>query len=120
MNILYYGFSGSGPNISWGIFLLILAAINAIISIIIAITDHQISVFFIGLGITAILTLLGFANYLDTRIPIIKATINDEVSWQEIYNKYEFESQEGEIYTFKVKDITNEEWDAFLMEYYHG
>ena len=39
---------------------------------------------------------------------------------KDFYNKYEFESQEGEIYTFKVKDITNEEWDAFLMEYYHG
>ena len=42
-----------------------------------------------------------------------------ENAFQEIYNKYEIKSQEGEIYTFKVKDITNEEWDAFLKEYYN-
>ena len=118
MNILYYGFSGSGSDIFWGIVLFILAAIIAIISVIIAITDDATS-FFWGLGIAAIFTLLGLAECSDTRIPIIKATMNDEVSWQEIYNKYEIKSQEGKIYTFKVKDITNEEWDAFLREYYN-
>lgn len=119
MNILYYGFSGSGSDIFWGIFFFIFAAIIVIISIIIAITVSEISAFFIGCTIAAIFALLGLAEYLDTRIPIIKATMNDEVPWQEIYNKYEFESQEGEIYTFKVKDITNEEWEAFLKEYYN-
>ena len=119
MNILYYGFSGSGPD-SFGIFLFILAAVAFAIFGIVAIISREISVFFIGLSIAAIFTVLGFSHYLDTRTPIIKATINDEVSWQEIYNKYEFESQEGEIYTFKVKDMTNEEWDAFLREYYNG
>lgn len=118
MNILYYGFSGSGSDIFWGIFLFIVAAIIAIISIIIAITDGDISTLF-GMGIAAIVAVLGLAAYSDSRIPIIKATINDEVSWQEIYNKYEFKSQEGEIYTFKVRDTTNEEWDAFLREYYN-
>ena len=119
MNILYYGFSGSGSDIFWGIFLFILAAIIAIIFVIIAITDGEISAFFVGLGIAAVVAVFGLAEYSDTRIPIIKATINDEVSWQEIYNKYELKSQEGEIYTFKVKDTTNEEWDAFLREYYN-
>ena len=119
MNILYYGFSGSGSDTFFGIFLIILAAIAAIISIIIAITDGEISAFFFGCGIAAIFCILGFAECSDTRIPIIKATINDEVSWQEIYNKYELKSQEGKIYTFKVKGITNEEWDAFLKEYYN-
>lgn len=120
MNILYYGFSGSGPDIPFGIILLILAAISFIIGAIILITDGKILAFFTGLFLAAIFVLLGVAECSDTRIPIIKATINDKVSWQEIYNKYEFESQEDEIYTFKVKNITNEEWDAFLMEYYHG
>lgn len=119
MNILYYGFSGSGSDIFWGIFFLILAAVTVISFIIIAITDDEISAFFIGLSVAVVFALLGLDEYLDNRIPIIKATINDEVSWQEIYNKYEFKSQEGEIYTFKVKDITNEEWDAFLKEYYN-
>lgn len=119
MNILYYGFSGQGSDIFGGIFLFVLAAISAIISIILAITDGEISAFFVGCGIAAIFTFFGLAEYLDTRISIIKATINDEVSWQEIYNKYELQSQEGEIYTFKVKGITNEEWDAFLKEYYN-
>ena len=119
MNIVYYGFIGSGSDIFWGIFLFIVAAVIVIISVIIAITDGEIQAFFYGCGVAAIFTLLGLANYLDTRTPIVKATINDEVSWQEIYNKYEIESQEGEIYTFKVKDITNEEWDAFLKEYYN-
>ena len=119
MNILYYGFTGTGSDIFWGILLFILAAISVIISVIIAITDSEISTFFVGCGIAAVFTLLGLGTYLDTRIPIIKATINDEVSWQEIYDKYEFKSQEGEIYTFKVKDITNEEWDTFLKEHYN-
>ena len=117
MNILYYGFSGSGSDIFWGIVLFILAAIIVIISIIIAITDGDIQAFFIGCGVAAVFTLLGLVEYSDTRIPIIKATMNDEVSWQEIYNKYEIQSQEGEIYTFKVKDTTNEEWEAFLKEH---
>ena len=119
MNILYYGFSGSGSDIFWGTFLFILAAVIVTISVIIAITDDEISVFFAGLCVAVLFALLGLCEYLDTRTPIIKATVNDEVSWQEIYNKYEFESQEGEIYTFKVKDTTNEEWDAFLREYYN-
>lgn len=119
MNILYYGFIGSDANTFLGIFFFILAAIIVIISVIIAITDSEISSFFFGCGIAAIFAVFGFAEYTDTRIPIIKATMNDEVSWQEIYNKYEFKSQEGEIYTFKVKDTTNEEWDAFLKEYYN-
>lgn len=119
MNILYYGFSGSGSDIFLGIILFIFAAISVIIGAIILIADGKISAFFTGLFLAAIFVLLGVAECSDTKIPIIKATINDEVSWQEIYNKYEFESQEGEIYTFKVKDITNEEWDAFLREYYH-
>lgn len=71
------------------------------------------------MGVAAIVALFGLNEYLDTRIPIIKATMNDEVSWQEIYNKYEFKSQEGEIYIFEVKDTTNEEWEAFLKEYYN-
>ena len=119
MNILYYGFSGSGSNIFGGIALFIFAAIIFIIGVIIFITDGEISAFFARLGIAAFVAVFGLIEYSDARIPIIKATINDEVSWQEIYNKYEFESQEGEIYTFKVKDITNEEWDAFLREYYN-
>lgn len=119
MNILYYGFSGSGSNIFWGIFLFILAAISVIVSVIAFITDNERSAFPIGFGIAIVFTLFGLAECLDTRVPIIKATINDEVSWQEIYNKYEIESQEGEIYTFEVKDTTNKEWEAFLKEYYN-
>ena len=119
MNILYYGFSGSGSDIFWGIFFFILAAVIVTIFVIIAIIYDEISALFIGLPVAVIFALLGLAEYLDARTPIIKATINDEVSWQEIYNKYEIKSQEGEIYTFKVKDVTNEEWDAFLKEYYN-
>ena len=119
MNILYYGFSGSGSDIFGGILLFILSAMSATMGIIVAITDGKISAFFTGLIIAAIIALLGLGTYSDIRIPIIKATINDEVSWREIYNKYEFKSQEGEIYIFKVKDTTNEEWDAFLREYYN-
>ena len=119
MTILYYGFIGADSNIFWGIFFFILAAIFVIISTLIAIADNEISVFLVGCVFAVVFTIFGLAEYTDTRIPIIKATMNDEVSWQEIYNKYEFKSQEGEIYTFKVKDITNEEWDTFLKECYN-
>ena len=84
MNILYYGFSGSGSDIFWGIFFFILAAAIIIISVIIAITDDEISVFLAGLCVAAIFALFGLDQYLDNRTPIIKATVNDKISWQEI------------------------------------
>ena len=60
--------------------------------------------------------LTGFFVMKDREYPIIKAAINEEISWQEINNKYELMEQEGQIYTFKVKNITNEEWKNHLKE----
>lgn len=58
-------------------------------------------------GVAALI--LGFAANTDTRYTEIKATINDAVSWQEINEKYELLSQEGDLYTFKLKeDSVNE------------
>lgn len=48
MNILYYGFSGSDSYIFGGIVLFIIAAIIAIISVVMAIADGEISIFFAG------------------------------------------------------------------------
>ena len=62
------------------------------------------------LGIAIVLAICGLLSISDFRTPIVKATVNEEVTWQEINNKYELAEQEDQIYIFKVKNTTIEEW----------
>ena len=118
MNILYYGFDGSGsyPILGWT--LIVVSAIIIIVSLIILITDRDIeSILTVIIG--GLLLFCGITCFGDDRIPVVKATIDDTVLWCDITENYELKSQEGDIYTFKVLNTTIEEWEAFLKEHYN-
>jgi hypothetical protein len=115
MTILYEGFDGrlSMPILGWTIIGLGILMFIIFICFLIKKDTEGIGAL-IGVGI--VLVIGGLVIISDTRIPIIKATINEEVSWQEINDKYELAKQEGQIYTFKVKNTTIEEWENHLKE----
>ena len=60
--------------------------------------------------------LLGVHLITDSRVPIVKATINEIVPWQEVNSKYELLEQTGKIYTFKVKDVSIKDWENLIKE----
>lgn len=111
MNILYYGIIGGASHwsgwllITWGIFLALLGIYFFLEN------DIKGKDFFIGVITALFCIVIGILVVIDNRKPIVKATINDTVSWQEISKDYELIEQEGEIYTFKVKNTTLEEWE---------
>ena len=109
MTILYEGFDGyiADPILGWS---LIAIGIVLFIGFIYLIKNENEEGSIIILLLFAIaLVLIGVFAMKDRQYPIIKATINEETSWQDINNKYELIEQEGQIYTFKVKNMTNEE-----------
>lgn len=57
---------------------------------------------------SAIIALIFGVVCLFIKTKIVKATVNDTVPWIEINNKYELVDQEGDIYTFAVKEDKNE------------
>ena len=103
MTILYQSECGSAPILWLSIVLWSLGAILLIASIVLWIQDED-PVFLLGVAVGVAALILGFATNTDTRYTEIKATINDTVSWQEINEKYELLSQEGDLYTFKLKE----------------
>ena len=103
MTILYQSECGSAPILWLSIVLWSLGAILLIASIILSIYDADpVCIFGAAVGVAALI--LGFATNTDMRYTEIKATINDTVSWQEINEKYELLSQEGNLYTFKLRE----------------
>lgn len=103
MTILYQSECGSAPIWWLSIVLWFLGTILLIASIVLWIQDEDPMILFgVTVGVAALI--LGFAVNTDTRHTEIKATINDTVSWQEINQKYELLSQEGNLYTFKLKE----------------
>lgn len=115
MTILYEGFDGkpSVPIFGWILIGLGILMLTIFIWFLVKKDTNGLGVLF-GMGI--ILVIGGLIAIGDTRIPIIKATVNEEVSWQEITDKYELAEQEGQIYIFKVKNTTIEEWENHLKE----
>lgn len=114
MNILYAGFDGHIANPILGWLAIIWGIIFFIGFISLVITDKKGDAVMLGIAIA--LVLLGYAAMKDERYPIIKATINEEASWQEINNKYKLIEQQDQLYTFRVKGVTNEEWETYLRE----
>ena len=109
MTILYEGFNGyiADPILGW--FLIAMGIILFINFIYLVINDDWAGSTIGILLFAIVLVLIGVFAMKDRQYPIIKATINEETSWQDINNKYELIEQEGRIYTFKVKNMTNEE-----------
>ena len=115
MNILYYGLEGSASNSVMGIILVILGIIIGTSLVILTIIEKD-TTFLVGLIFVFVLIAGSAACFHDTRIPIVKATIDENVSWQSIQDKYEFYKQEGHIYTLKVKNVDIDDWVTTINE----
>ena len=116
MNILYEGFEGN-PALSFYGWAMIIFGTILIILFIIALRLNLREGGIIMMFVSGLILLgSGFLVKNDNRVPIIKATINEQVSWREIVDKYELKEQEGQIYIFKVNNVTNEEWEKYLKE----
>ena len=116
MNILYYGFDGAGPDMFLYIFMLAITILAAVGIIIWAIVEKDWAPL-----LFLIFTLIPFAIACifksDRRIPIVKATMNETIPFIEINDRFEFKKQEGDIYIFKVRNTTNEEWEEVIKEH---
>ena len=115
MNILYEGFDGrpAMPILGW---VLIGLGILMFITFIWHLIKKDTEGIGALLGIGIVLAICGLLSISDFRTPIVKATVNEEISWQEINDKYELAKQEDQIYTFKVKNTTIEKWENHLKE----
>lgn len=115
MTILYEGFDGRSaiPILGW---IIIGFGILAIATFIYFSIKNDTQGIGILLGFAIVCIIVGFIFNTDIRIPIVKATVNKEISWREINDKYELAEQEGQIYIFKVKNTTIEEWENHLKE----
>ena len=113
MSILYYGIEGSAPDLVAGWIFVGLAAIVLISFIVLAIILKEPSTAVILLFIIPLLA-VSFNAFNDSRVPIVKATVDDQIPWQTITEKYELQKQEGLLYTFKVKNVSLEEWEKVV------
>lgn len=117
MNILYYGFRGgaSTPVLGWiliglGAVLLIGGCIAFFCD---AIEGSELSASIFG-GIVAIF--IGIVANADTRMPIVKATVNTEIPWIEVAKDYKYLDREGNICVFEVLNTSIENWELKVNE----
>lgn len=103
MTILYQSECGSAPILWVSIVLWSIGAIFFITCTVLWIQDEDPGYLF-GVLVGVSMIMGGFVINTDTRYTEIKAIINDTVSWQEINEKYKLLSQEGDLYTFKLKE----------------
>ena len=116
MNILYYGFDGAPADVLIGYIFLGVLVFLAAISIIEAIGKEWIGTVFFGIAAFALIFLV-YNAFTDTRTPIVKATLDSNISYVEVNKDYKLMKQEGKIYTFEVLNTTNEEWEAIVEEH---
>jgi hypothetical protein len=107
MEILYEHVAGSAPCMPLAIVAWSIAGLISLWTIYEAIKDEDSSYLLI-LFLTGIIALLGFKSTADTRYNEVVATINENVSWTEVNDRYELLKQEGQLYTFKVKEAPDE------------
>jgi len=117
MNILYCGFRGgaSVPFIGWP--LIIIGAGFLVITFICWIRDAITDTEFAGgcfLSIFAII--IGIIAVADTRVPIVKATVNNEIPWVEVAKDYKYLDSEGDICIFEVLDTSVKDWELKINE----
>ena len=113
MSILYYGIEGSAPDVTAGWIFLGLSILIFLTVIILLIILKDPAVLVIGLFLIPLIAVT-FTAFDDSRVPIIKATVDDQVPWSNIIDKYELQKQEGLLYTFKVKNVSLEEWEKVV------
>lgn len=115
MEILYYGFDGARVNIGCAC-ICIVGFIIMIVMGIFAINEKEKSGTILSFIFAVIFGLGAIVSFSDERVPIIKTIFTEEISWQEINSKYTLKEQEGKIYTFKVNNMTTEEWEKIIEE----
>lgn len=72
--------------------------------------------FFGASAISILAIIVGIIALADTRVPIVKATINNETSWVEIAKDYKYLGREGDIYIFEALNKTVKEWEPKVNE----
>lgn len=115
MTILYEGFDGRSAMPILGLIIMGFGILAIVVFIYFLIKNDTQGIGTL-LGFAIVCIIVGFIFNADIRIPIVKATVNEEISWREINDKYELVGQEDQIYTFKVKNTTIEEWENYLKE----
>lgn len=115
MNILYYGFIGAPKSVLVGYILLGACLFFTVVSIIELVEKEWIGAGFFGVAAFALVFAVCSA-FTDNRTPIVKATLDSNISYVEINKDYELMKQEGKLYTFKVLNTTNEEWELIVEE----
>lgn len=119
MEILFRGFSGHAPFLDAAVIAFVGCAISIVSMLVIVIKGFAKSsgwVPFICILCSFVFVYVGFYLVADSRVPIVKATINETVPWQEVNSKYELLEQTGKIYTFKVKDVSIKDWETLIKE----
>ena len=107
MEILYEGIRGSAPT-PWVAWLCGIAGVILLGIIIYALIENEKSAALWSFVMVILCAFLCIENAIDSRYPIVKATINDTIPWKEVNEKYTLIDQEGDIYIFRVKENTNE------------
>ena len=108
MEILYEHVAGSAPCMWASIVIWSIAGLLALIIIIFAIKEEDWS-YLLLLFLSALIALVGLRFTIDTRYNEVVATINENVSWKDVNDKYKLLKQEGQLYTFRVKEDSNEQ-----------
>lgn len=111
MNILYYGMSGSAanPNLGWAL-IIIGAIVTIALAVIIAVSGISEN-WLVATIIPIVCVIIGAMNLVDSRAPYVKATISDDALFKDVITDYEFIIQEGDLYTFKPKNVDIDEWE---------
>jgi len=116
MNILYEGMYGSAANPQLGGPLLCIGIIVMIVGTILlahsGVDDNWMALLIIPLACI----IIGIFNLIDSRSPIVKATLDDTVPFTEIQEYYEYVGKEGDIYIFKPRNVNIDEWEKQIKE----
>ena len=117
MNILYYGFRGGAsiPYVGWP--LIVIGAGFLIFTFVCWVHDVIVGTEFAGGCVVSILAIIvGLVAVIDTRVPIVKATVNNEIPWVEVAKDYKYLGCEGDIRIFEVLNTTVSEWETKVNE----
>ncbi len=116
MNILYEGMSGSAANPQLGGLLLSIGIVVMIVGTILLALSGADENWLVLLIIPLACIIIGVFNLIDSRTPVVKATLNDTIPFTEIQKHYEYVDKEGDIYIFKPRNINIDEWERQVKE----
>ena len=115
MNILYYGMLGSAANPQLGGLLIgisIIVIVGIILFVHFCIDDNWL----VLLAIPLACLIIGIFNLIDSRRPVVKATLDNTVSFTEIQEHYDYIGKEGDIYIFRPRNVNIDEWEQLIKE----